>query len=195
MCNKNPSKWSLRLILSGIAAVAAIIAVYLGLYEWHLIDEVWDPVFDQGTANVLRSDLSHEISDWILIPDAILGGLAYLGDIIFALSGSNTRWYDRPWVVFLFGLNVIPLGVVSCILVALQGLVVGSYCFLCLVSATISLILIFFAYDEVYSTLKFLRGVWKKKRKFSLLWDAFFGKPSEEAYETVCEILKKRHGG
>src|ERR1700730_16594948 len=145
--NYTPSKWSRRVRVCVLAGVAMLIAIYMGLYEWKLIDSVWDPVFGTGTMQVLNSDLSHQLMRWFRLPDAILGAFAYLADIVFGLAGSDCRWQDRPWLVFLFGLNVIPLGIVSAILVSMQGLVVHSYCFLCLITATISLLLIFLAYD------------------------------------------------
>src|SRR5690606_25470523 len=108
------------------------------------------------------SNVSERMRYWFLIPDAVFGALAYLGDAIFGLAGSTRRWQYRPWLVILFGIDVIPLGVVSVVLVVLQGTVVGSWCFLCLVTALISLILIYWAYDEVWSCLLYLWRVWKK---------------------------------
>ena len=116
----NPSKWSQRVRVSLVAAIGFLIAAYMGLYQWRLIGDVWDPVFGDQSKQVLDSDVSHTLSRWFRLPDSILGALAYLGDIIFALAGSTRRWQYRPWVVVLFGLDVIPLGIVSAILVALQ---------------------------------------------------------------------------
>ncbi len=188
----NPSKWSQRLRIVFIASIATLIAIYMGLYQWGLIDYVWDPVFKDQTMKVLDSDVSHEITALIRIPDAILGALAYLGDIIFALAGSTRRWYDRPWLVILFGIDVIPLGVVSAILVFMQGTVVGSWCFLCLVTAVISLILISLAYDEVWSSCIFLHRIWKRSKNFSLLWHTFWGRPSPLAHEIASEMAQAR---
>jgi hypothetical protein len=44
-------------------------------------------------------------------------------------------------MVVLFGLDVIPLGAISAILVLLQATIVGYWCFLCLVTAAISVLL------------------------------------------------------
>jgi hypothetical protein len=85
--------------------------------------------------------------------------------------------------VVLFGVDVIPLGIVSAVLVVLQGTVVGAWCFLCLVTAVISLILIVLAYDEVWSTLLYLHRLWRKTRNPGLLWDTFWGRPSQVAEE------------
>lgn len=188
----NPSTWNQRIRIACIAWIAVIIALYMGLYQWRLIDHVWDPVFGSSSEFVLDSDVSHAMRKWMRIPDAILGVLAYLGDVIFALAGSTRRWEDRPWLVVLFGIDVIPLGVVSIVLVILQGTVVGAWCFLCLVTALISCVLILLAYDEVWSCVLYLQRVWKKKRDCKLLWNTFWGRPSEIAYEAGREIARER---
>lgn len=188
----NPSKWSQRLRIILVAAVAVIIAIYMGLYQWRLIDWVWDPIFGDGSMKVLDSEVSHQITSWVRVPDSILGALAYLGDIIFGLAGSTRRWHDRPWLVILFGLDVIPLGIVSAILIFMQGLVVGYWCFLCLVTAVISLILVVLAYDEVWSSILFLWKVWRKSKKFSILWDTFWGKPSQISHTIGTEMAQRR---
>jgi uncharacterized membrane protein len=187
----NPSSWKQRVKISLIAVIAAGIAFYMGLYQWGLIDDVWDPIFGDQTKQVLRSDVSHTMSAWFRVPDAILGFVAYLGDVIFALAGSARRWQYRPWLVVLFGLDVIPLGIVGAILVFLQGTIVGSWCFLCIVSAIISLILVVMAYDEVISTLIFLYRLWKKTKSKKIIWKTFWGSPSEEAYEVGLTMVKE----
>ncbi len=161
--------------------VAFVIATYMGLYQWRLIDSAWDPVFGRQTQKVLDSNVSEKMRYWFLVPDAIFGALAYLGDAIFGLAGSTRRWQYRPWLVILFGIDVIPLGIVSAVLVVLQGTVVGSWCFLCLVTAVISLILVYWAYDEVWSCLLYLWRVWKKTGSVRILWNTFLGKASPEA--------------
>lgn len=177
----NPSSWSQRLPICLLAMVAFLIATYLALYQWRLIDTVWDPFFGDETAKVLDSDVSERMRHWMLVPDAALGALAYLGDALFGLAGSTRRWQYRPWMVVLFGIDVIPLGIVSAILVVLQGTVVGSWCTLCIVTAIISLILVYMAYDEVWSCLLYLHRVWKRTHDWSVLWDTFWGRRVETA--------------
>lgn len=179
----NPSKWSQRVRISLLASVATLIAVYMGMYQLRLIPDVWDPIFGDQSKQVLDSDVSHAMSRWFRAPDAILGALAYLGDIIFALAGSTRRWQFRPWLVVIFGLDVIPLGIVSAILVVLQGAVVGAWCFLCLVTASISLVMVVLAYDEVWSCLRYLYRIWVTRDSLRTVWDAFWGRPSQIAHE------------
>jgi hypothetical protein len=69
----NPSNRLQRIKVAIVAFPAFIIAVYLGLYQWNLIDHVWDPIWGEQSERVLSSDVSHRITDWIRIPDAILG--------------------------------------------------------------------------------------------------------------------------
>lgn len=167
------------------ALVGFVISSYLALYEWRLIESAWDPLFGEGTERVLTSDVAHRLHRWFGIPDAALGAIAYLGDAVLGLAGSTRRWQYRPWMVILFGIDVIPLGGVSAILVLLQATVVGHWCFLCLVSAAISLILIYWAYDEVWSTLLYLRRVWRRSRSWLMLWNVFWGRYVAEADEVA----------
>jgi uncharacterized membrane protein len=190
----NPSKWSQRIVISLVASIAVVIAVYMGLYQLRLIDHVWDPIFGEQSKLVLDSNVSHSMRKWFRMPDSIMGSLAYLGDIIFALAGSTRRWQDRPWLVILFGIDVIPLGIVSAVLIFMQGFVVGSFCFLCLVTAVISLILVLLAYDEIWSCLLFLRAVWKKSHDKRVLWDTFWGRASETAYKAGESVIAEKEG-
>lgn len=184
----NPSAWSQRVPVAIIATFGFLLATYMGLYQWRLIGDVWDPVFGDQTKAVLDSDLSHMMRRWMRLPDASFGALAYLGDIIFALAGSTRRWQFRPWMVVIFGIDVIPLGIVSAILVFCQGAIVGAWCFLCLVTAVISLTLIYFAYDEVGVCLIFLYRVWKRSRSVSVLARTFCGLPNDTAHEVAMEM-------
>ena len=179
----NPSSWRQRIPIAALAFVAFLISGYMALYQWRIIDTAWDPLFGDQTMKVLDSDVSEKMKGWFGIPDAALGAVAYLGDVVFGLAGCTRRWQFRPWLVILFGLDVIPLGGVSAILVLVQALVLKQYCFLCLVTAVISLILVWWAYDEVWSSLKYLWRVWKQTRDPVILWMTFWGLPSKPAAE------------
>jgi hypothetical protein len=164
----------------------------MALYQWGLIEEVWDPVFGEQTARVLTSDVSRRMHGWFGIPDAAMGALAYLGDAIFGLAGSTRRWQYRPWLVILFGIDVIPLGVVSAVLVVLQGTVVGHWCFLCLVTAAISLLLVYWAYDEVFSSLIYLLRIWKRSHSAKTVWIALCGGRSAVGDEVAREMIREK---
>ena len=186
----NPSAWSQRYSIAIIACFAFFPAIYMGLYQWGLIDSVWDPFFDSEA--VLDSDVSTKMEEWFKIPDAMFGAIAYFGDIIFAMAGSVRRWQYRPWLVLVFGLDVIPLGIVGAVLVFMQGAVVGEWCTLCLLTAVISLILVVLAFDEVWSCIRYLRVLWRRSENWRVFWDAFWGKPNQAAFEAGREIIEAR---
>ena len=183
----NPSSWRQRIPIAALAMVAFFIAAYMAAYQWRLVDTVWDPMFGNQTNQVLDSDISEKMKGWFGIPDAALGAIAYLGDAIFGLAGSTRRWQYRPWLVVLFGIDVIPLGGVSAILVFIQAFVLGQYCFLCIVTAIISLILVYLAYDEVWSSLKYLWKVWKRTNNAGTVWNVFWGRYNETADQVALE--------
>lgn len=185
----NPSAWSQRVPICLLAGVAFVIASYMALYQWRLLASAWDPFFGGQTEAVLDSNVSEWMRRWFLVPDAAFGAIAYLGDAVFGLAGSTRRWQYRPWLVVVFGIDVIPLGIVSAVLVVLQGAVVGSWCTLCIVTAVISLALVYMAFDEVWSCLLYLHRVWRKTRDRRVVWDAFCGRPSPIAIlagEEMC---------
>jgi uncharacterized membrane protein len=184
----NPSAWSQRIPLCILALLATVIASYMAMYQWRLVDDAWDPVFGEQTRNVLDSKVSEKMRLWLRIPDAALGAIGYLSEAVLGLAGSSRRWQYRPWMVILFGIDVIPLGIVSVVLVVMQGTVVGAWCFLCLVTAVISLLLIYFAYDEVWSCLLYLHRVWKRTRSKRAVWNTFWGRPSPEAAEVALAM-------
>lgn len=183
----NPGAWSQRVPIAILAAVGTLIAAYLALYQWRLVDSVWDPVFGEGTERVLDSEASHAMRRWMRIPDAALGAIGYLSEVVYSLVGSTRRWQYRPWMVVIFGIDVIPLGLVSAILVVIQGVSIGSWCFLCLVTAAISLLLVYFAYDEVWACLKYLYRVRQSTGSWRIFWRAFWGVASPEANRVALE--------
>lgn len=179
--NRNPSGWNQRIPICVLAGIATLIAAYMALYQWKLTGFVWDPFFEEGSEKVLTSGVASKMDKWLHVPDAAFGAWAYLSEVILGLVGSTRRWQYRPWMVLLFGIDVIPLGGVSAILVISQGFIIGSWCFLCLCSAAISFILIALAYDEVWASLSYLRRVWKEYRDIRLVNRVFWGFSSEKA--------------
>jgi uncharacterized membrane protein len=131
----NPSRWSRRLLVAGLALLGCLVASYLTLYQVHALHSVWDPLFGGGSERVLTSSLSRALP----VPDAALGGLAYLTEAVLELSGRRDRWYSQPWFVFATGLVAAGLGLTAVVLVISQPLLAGTFCTLCLVSAALSL--------------------------------------------------------
>jgi len=145
----SPSRWSRRFLIAALAAVATCIAIYLGLYQLRVIGTVWDPLFGRGSELVLDSRVSRAIRRFTIVPDSILGAMAYGCELLFALVGSSERYRQHRWLVVLFGLNSAALAFAGLALVALQLFVIHAACFLCLLSAAISFTIIGLAAEEV----------------------------------------------
>jgi uncharacterized membrane protein len=186
----NPSRLGQRVVVAIVAAVGFVIASYMGLYQWKLLDFAWDPVFGRQTEEVLDSDVSHMMYRQMRIPDAILGALAYLADAVLAIAGSRRRWKYRPWLVFLFGFVVVVVGGVSLILILMQGFVVNAWCFLCLVTAGVSAVLILLAYNEVWASWLYMYRVWQTTRSGLALWKTFWGWASQAAHDVSLTVVR-----
>ena len=163
----NPSTWAQRWPIIALAMLGFFIAGYMALFQFKVIDSVWEPFFGEGTRRVLTSSVSHILP----IPDAALGAFGYLLDAVTGAIGGVRRWRTMPWIVVLFGLAVGPLGAISILLVILQPVLVGHFCTLCLVTAVISVVMIGPAMDEFLASLQYLRQV---KAAGGSVWRAFW---------------------
>ena len=63
---------------------------------------------------------------------------------------------DSP-PVLLFGILIVPLGVVSIFFIIIQPIWIGTWCTLCLVGALAMLLQIPYSFDEILATLQFLK--------------------------------------
>lgn len=170
----NPSSWPQRWIMIATGFLGLLASRYLAMYQLGYVDSVWDPFFGAGSQRVLDSDMSHSLP----ISDAGLGTLAYTFEFLMGFMGSPTRWRTMPWMVTLFGILVIPLGLVHITLVISQPVVVGSWCTFCLVAAAIMLPMIPLEVDEVVAMGQHLV---RAKRSGASLWQAFWrGGPVED---------------
>jgi uncharacterized membrane protein len=164
----NPSSWSERLPIVGLALIGFIIANYLALYQLRVFTNVWEPFFGDGSRTILNSSVSRILP----IPDAALGAFGYLLDAITGIIGGRARWRKMPWIVVIFGLAVGPLGIISVLLVILQPVLFDAWCTLCLASALISVLMIGPAADEVLASLQFVK---RERLQRHSLWRAFWG--------------------
>lgn len=157
----NPSNWTQRVPIIFLALVGLLVARYLTAYQLEQIDSVWDPFFaglpDDPTKNGTEAVITSSVSKAFPIPDAALGGYTYALEIVTGLVGSRARWRTMPWLVFLFGLMIAPLGVVSIAFVIIQPVVIGTWATLTLVGAAAMLIQIPYSLDELLATLQFVR--------------------------------------
>jgi uncharacterized membrane protein len=163
----NPSDWIQRGPIIAMAFVGFFLSRYLAAYQLGHISYPWDPFFADGTRRVLDSEISRA---WP-ISDAGLGAVSYMLEALSGLMGGKNRWRTMPWMVLMFGVLVVPLGVVSIVLVILQPVAVGAWCTLCLVTAAAMLIMIAPAVDEVVAMGQFLVGARREGKPF---WRMFW---------------------
>ena len=148
-----PSSWEKRKALLILAVAGFFVALYLGLYELKVFETVWDPFFGSGTRNVLNSSFSRSLP----IPDGILGAFGYLCDVILVSIGNESRWYASPWIVILYFLLVVLMALVSIFLIILQAFIVHAWCTLCLLSAVLSISMVYPVLTEFAATMHYLR--------------------------------------
>ncbi len=170
----NPSSWPQRWIMIVLGFAGWVVSRYLGAFQLGYIDHAWDPFFGESSRQVLNSDMSQSL----FISDGGLGSLAYTFEFLMGWMGSPARWRTMPWMVALFGILVIPLGLVHIFLVISQPVVVGAWCTLCLLAAAIMLPMIPLEIDEVIAMGQHMV---QRKRKGDSLWKVFWkgGEPVE----------------
>ena len=173
----NPSSWVQRTPIILLAWLCFIISRYLTGYQLDYTDTSWDPLFGQGTQRVLDSDVAEA---WP-ISDAGLGALAYALEALIGAMAGPSRWRTAPWVVALFGILVVPAGIVSIVLIILQPVAVGHWCTLCLVAAVAMLIMACLTLPEVVAMLGYLQHTRKTGQP---TWEVFWrGGPHPDAHE------------
>ena len=148
-----PSSWNQRLPIVILAFVGLFVSRYLAAYQLGHIDAAWDPFFGDGTERIVTSWLSEA---WP-VPDAGLGAATYVLEIVTGVIGSRRRWRTMPWLVLLFGILIVPLGVTSIFFIIVQPVWLGTWCTLCLVAALAMLVQVPYSFDEILATLQFLR--------------------------------------
>lgn len=177
----NPSDWFQRGPIIAMAFVGFFLSRYLAAYQLGHIPSPWDPFFGDGTRRVLESEVSRA---WP-ISDAGLGAVAYMLEALSGFMGGPNRWRTMPWMVVMFGVLVVPLGMVSIVLVILQPLAVGAWCTLCLVTAAAMLVMISPALDEVVAMGQFLVGARREGKPF---WRTFWIGGTLEQYRTMGPV-------
>ncbi len=159
----SPSDWTQRLPIIALAFVGLYVSRYLTAYQLGHIDSAWDPFFGSGTERIITSEVSKA---WP-VPDAGVGAVTYILEILTGLIGSRRRWRTMPWLVILFGVMIIPLGAVSIFFIIIQPIVIGTWCTLCLIGAAAMVVQIPYSFDELLATGQFLR---QRRRKGRALW-------------------------
>jgi nucleoside-diphosphate-sugar epimerase/uncharacterized membrane protein len=170
----SPSAFTQRIPIVALAFVGLFVSRYLAAYQMGHIDGLWDPFFGPGSAPVANGSEA-VVTSWVSkgfpIADAGFGAFAYALDIMAGAIGDRRRWRTMPWMVFLFGLLIIPLGVVSVSFIIIQPLLIGALCTLCIVQAAVTVILIPYSIDEVLATVQYL---WRAKKAGEPFWRTFW---------------------
>ncbi len=159
----SPSAWNQRIPIIALALVGLFISRYLAAYQLGHIEDAWDPFFGPGTAHIITSSVSEA---WP-VPDAGLGAVTYVLEIVTGAIGDKRRWRTMPWLVLLFGMMIVPLGAVSIFFIIIQPILLGTWCTLCLVAAAAMLAQIPYSFDEILATLQFLQ---QRRREGKSLW-------------------------
>jgi uncharacterized membrane protein len=162
----NPSAWPQRIPIAFLGFLAWMFARYMASYQLGYLDNVYDPVFGDGTRDVITSAVSKDFP----VADAGLGAMAYTIETLMAAHGGVRRWHTIPWFVVLFAILVVPLGFTSIVLIMLQPIMVGHWCFWCLLTAVCMLFMIALAIDEVVAVLHFLHQAKKKGNLSKVFW-------------------------
>lgn len=176
----NPSSWPQRLPTICLAVVSWFLARYMAAYQMGYSDNMWDPFFgNNGTLKVITSDLSKSFP----ISDAGMGAMAYCLEFLMGAKGGVRRWYTMPWLVVLFGILVVPLGIVSILLVCSQPIIVHHWCTWCLLAAFCCMFMITFAVNEVVAVCQYIVSECKKGRGWwDVLWSG--GVPANATKDT-----------
>lgn len=191
----NPSAWTQRVPIVALALVGLYVSRYLAGYQLGHVDHVWEPFFAglpgdprNGTEQIITSSVSEA---WP-VSDAALGGYTYMLEIITGIIGSRARWRTMPWLVLLFGLLVVPLGIVSITFVIIQPIVIGTWSTLALIGAAAMLLQIPYSLDELLAVLQFLRR--RMKAGKSLLRVFLFGDTDDGERERPGDEFDRQPG-
>ena len=186
----SPSTYAQRLPIAYLGLIGLLISRILTAYQLGHIDSAWEPFF-AGSATDPRNGTEEIITSWVSkawpIPDAGLGAIAYLLEILMAVMGGRARWRTMPWMVTFFGILVIPLGAVSVYFIIIQPVLLGTWCTLCLLAALAMLLMMPFAIDEVVAMGQYL--YWSKRRGRPLIRTFFKGGPVEGGQEDNSDDL------
>jgi nucleoside-diphosphate-sugar epimerase len=167
-----PSTYLQRLPIIGLGVVGLLISRHLAAYQLGHIAMAFDPFFVgrhglNGTESIITSDVSRA---WP-IADGGVGAVSYMAEILMGLMGDRRRWRTMPWMVMMFGIVVVPLGVVSIYFIIIQPIVIGTWCSLCLLAGLAMLIMIPYSLDELVAMGQFLVQDHRRGGRF---WRTFF---------------------
>lgn len=176
----NPSAWRERWLLICLAAIGLLAALYTALSQLGVFPTMVDPFFGSASSHMVTHSA---ISRLLPVPDGLFGVAGYLCDLVLGSLGGEDRWRSRPWAVLTFAVVVVLLGIVSLVLTILQGTVIGHWCTVCLISATVSTIILGLGIGETLATLQYLALV-RVERGATEVWRAVMGTSRARTVET-----------
>ena len=165
--SSNPTEWSRRIPIVVLAFAGLCLSVYLTLFQVDVLSGVWDPFFQ-----------STKVLEYLGVPDAALGALAYATEIILSLIGGSRKWRTMPWTVLAFGVVILSGALVSVLLILMQAFLVGAWCTLCLASAAISIVIFILGFREPLAGLHYLAWV---RDSGGSAWRALWGMSAGES--------------
>lgn len=154
-----PSTGAQRLPIAALGLVGLLISLMLTAYQLGHVGAVWEPFFagsPQDPRNGTEEIITSAVSRAWPIPDAGLGAVSYMMEILMAVMGSRARWRTMPWMVTFFGILVVPLGVISIYFIIIQPILIGTWSTPALIAAAAMLVMIPFALDEVIAMGQYL---------------------------------------
>ena len=127
----NPSSWLQRMPIIALAFVGLYFSRYLAAYQLEQVDGVWELFFEgdpQDPKNGTEEIVTSAVSEAWPVPDAGVGAVTYMLEIVTGAIGGVARWRTMPWLVLLFGIMIVPLGaVVLCALSVPRGAIHNEY--------------------------------------------------------------------
>ncbi len=188
----SPSAFTQRIPIVALAFVGLFVSRYLAAFQLGHIDGLWDPFFGPGASpasNGSEAVVTSWVSKGFPIADAGLGAFAYALDILAGAIGDRRRWRTMPWMVLLFGLLIIPLGVVSVSFIVIQPPLIGALCTLCIIQAAVTVVLLPYSIDEVLATCQYL---YRANRAGEPFWRTFWrGGPALSENQTPAPDLDR----
>jgi uncharacterized membrane protein len=144
-----------RVVVGVLAFAGALLAARLTAYQLGWTGPPWEPFFGDGSQRVLRSAFSRSLP----FPDAMLGMIAYLAEVVAVAWGGPRRTQTEPVAVYVYAAIAAGMAAGSAALVVLQVAVIHALCTLCLASALLSFVLVVPAATELAATSR-----WRTRR-------------------------------
>lgn len=168
----SPSTYLQRVPIVALGFVGFVISRQLTAYQLGHAEGVWEPFFPgTGGLNATETIITSDVSKMVPIADAGLGAVSYVFEVLMGVMGGRSRWRTMPWMVAMFGIVVVPLGVVSIGFIIIQPIMIGTWCTLCLAAALAMLIMIPYTLDELVAMGQYLVQSHRRGEPF---WRTFF---------------------